>query len=105
MAGSQALRGGAVGRDAAGTVAAAAPRRPPRRNPTRTVQQVVSVSRTRRKPASDTNQQRNFILARFSTEQTDFTRASLNLANVLPVAQGALRYPNGDRALERTERE
>jgi hypothetical protein len=106
MAGSQAVRGGVVGRDAVGAVAAAAARRPSTKgNPKRTVQQVVSVSRTRRRPASDTNQQRNFILARFSTEQTDFTRGALDLATVFPVEQGALKYPDGTRALERTERE
>jgi hypothetical protein len=68
------------------------------------VNRIVSSLRTKRAEPVKRNEDRNFILARFSTDQTDFTRTALDLAIItLPIVTGKLTYPvDGTRGTELT---
>jgi len=54
-------------------------------------------------PSKPPNEGPNFLLARFSTEQTDFMKSPLDPTKVWEVRAGTLTYPDGnDRSLEKT---
>ena len=88
-----------------------APRAPAKGTAKKAVQKITSAARTKKQPPSDTDQQKNFLLPRFSNGQTDFTRAPLVLPSGYTVEQApqppqqGMDYPDGSRTNEKIKRE